>query len=278
MKIRPNSIMMRALDFTKRTLNPLIDEVNTISVKSGAGTIMPRFKTTANKEADTYRQVVEGRRIKELGGIRDDPRQNRNYVYRGIFTPEENKPKKIGLGLGKIPPLPIPTVGGGEKIPLRVPTPTPTTLAYKQILENIMQGYRAYGNPPIATASPHLATLGLELQQKGGNPYLPAALALKETGGLKYRPAQSINNPFGIGPGVAYPDIKTSILGGGVNKQRGLRGVLLSGAYNPYLQSGNLVDFFKTYTPVEAHNNPSYTDQVALMNELLGFFEKKKKK
>lgn len=163
----------------------------------------------------------------------------------------------------------------GKTMAATTPTPAPQYNATTQeILKRIMAGYQKMGNPPIATQAGNLATLGAEVQRRGGNPYLPAALALKETGGLRYGPAQTINNPFGIGPGVKYPDLKTAILGG--NNQQGLRGVLLNGIYDEYLKTGNLQDFFKRYTPVDAvgHNNPSYKDQIALMNELLSNFEK----
>lgn len=150
--------------------------------------------------------------------------------------------------------------------------------AYEEVLHNIKKGFNNYGNPPIASKAAQLAQLGVEVAQKGGNPYLPAALTLKETGGLRYGPAQEINNPVGIGPGIRYPNLDVAILGGGnsgVNggPQKGLKGVLFNGLYNDYYKTGNLQDFFKHYTPEEAHNNPSYQDQIELMQTLLDLFE-----
>jgi hypothetical protein len=156
--------------------------------------------------------------------------------------------------------------------------PMQTSAGYQQILNNIQRAFKQYGNPPIATQSAQLAQLGEEFQKRGGNPYLPAALTIKETGGLKHQPAQVINNPAGIGPGIKYPNLETAILGGGnsgINggPQKGMKGVLLGGLYDEYLKTGNLLDFFKVYTPENVHDNPSYKDQIQLMNQLLSMFQ-----
>lgn len=172
-----------------------------------------------------------------------------------------------------------PTPGGANAQVLSAQTKRKPS-GYETILSNLQKGFAKYGNPPIASHAADLAQLGYEVAQKGGDPYLPAALTLKETGGLSYGPAQAINNPAGIGPGIKYPDLTTAILGGGTSginggPQKGMRGVLFNGLYDDYYKSGNLQDFFKHYTPADApgHNNPSYNEQINLMNQLLGYFE-----
>ena len=146
--------------------------------------------------------------------------------------------------------------------PTATPTPTPE---WYPIEKNIKKGYKKYKKkynlkeiPPIASMSAVLAKLGLELEKRGGDAYLPPALAIKETSALQHKPAQIINNPFGIGPHIKYPDLETSILGGGPDDQLGLKGVLENSAYDPYFKSGDLLDFFKTYTPTKDKRNPSY--------------------
>lgn len=165
---------------------------------------------------------------------------------------------------------------------VQAPTPTPAPKrpipAVNIIKQNLDKGFKKYGSPPIATMSAALAEVGHEVAQRGGNPYLPAALTLKETGGLKHVPAQKINNPAGIGPGISYPNLDIAIRGGGTGgvngaPQKGMRGVLQNPAYDEYYKTGNLVDFFKRYTPQESHNNPSYAKQIELTNQLLRLFE-----
>ena len=162
-------------------------------------------------------------------------------------------------------------------VPTPMPTPTPTPKWYP-LEQNISKGYKEYQNRynldevPIATKAPELARLGYEIEQRGGDPYLPAALAIKETGGLNYEPAKRINNPFGLGPHVSYPNLDVSILGGGPDNQKGLRGVLFGKRYRLYFDSGDLLDFFKKYTPTTDERNPSYEKQIRQMNTYLDFF------
>lgn len=189
-------------------------------------------------------------------------------------------PLPSGQG-GGMPMKPIPTQMPNVK-PKNMPAvkgasikPVPAVNIIKQ---NLDKGFKKYGSPPIATMSAALAEVGHEVAQRGGNPYLPAALTIKETSGLKHAPAQKINNPAGIGPGISYPNLDIAIRGGGTGgvngaPQKGLRGVLQNPVYDEYYKTGNLVDFFKRYTPQESHNNPSYAKQIQLTNEILSLFE-----
>jgi len=121
------------------------------------------------------------------------------------------------------------------------------------------------GNTPIASASGQLAQAGSQLPSNI-DPYLPAVLALMETGGGSRQVGQ--NNPFNIRGTqggntqfINYPDVSTAILGGqnGQDVSKGLLGLLLSDPkYAGFRNSGDLRDFFNVYTPPgEAYGNPS---------------------
>lgn len=154
------------------------------------------------------------------------------------------------------------------------PTPQPQ-INYEDVIREGLTEWGKGTAPPIASASAQLAELGGELPHR----YLPAALSLKETGGLTTA-GQEEANPFGIGPGIKYPDPQTAIMGGGNmgadgGPQKGLKGVILnSGIYDDYLESGNLKDFFSHYTPDNVHNNPGYDEQIQLINDLMAVFER----
>lgn len=139
-------------------------------------------------------------------------------------------------------------------------------------IQNIQQGLTRWGKgtaPPIATMSAQLAQAGANLPHK----YLPAAVALKETGGLRdSAKARQLNNPYGMGPNISYPTLEQSIVGGG--GKRGFKGVLEGPLYEKYRQSGDLKDFINVYSPPSVHNNPSMNDQIATLSSLLSLFEK----
>ncbi len=115
------------------------------------------------------------------------------------------------------------------------------------------------GNPLIATASSQLAQAGQGLPDQ----LLPTILALMETQGGKTQVAN--NNPFNINDGtgfVQYPDLTTAILGGG--DRQGMAGLLNGPYYDKYRQTGNIQDFFNTYTPPgPEHGNPSLEELVS---------------
>lgn len=150
---------------------------------------------------------------------------------------------------------------------------------YKKIYELGYKKYQAkggYANVPMASMSAELNQLENEAIQKYPNypRYTVPALSLKESsGGVRMRG----NNPLGIGPGVVYPDLATSILGGGPSNQRGFKGVLFGNEKEPskykrFLQSGNYADLFGTYTPARDTRNASIKNQEATMNQLRDYW------
>lgn len=148
-------------------------------------------------------------------------------------------------------------IGGSEKtdkVEGEAPTATPTPQKDNEaIAEAIAAGLKAYGvnsgyENPLATASARMADQAVENNLP--DPYMPAAMNIMETGGSKYM-AQP-NNYFNWGTN-AKPDINTAI-------DRMIQGVGNTGdtgLYKDYLQSGDMADFFKHYTPETDPNNPA---------------------
>ena len=145
------------------------------------------------------------------------------------------------------------------------------------LAQQIASGISGYApQSPLIQQAQSLAQLG----QQTPDPLLAAVLALKESSGLNpsnpnSRAMAQANNPFGIKPGgvlAEYPDLITAILGGGPKKQRGLKGVLSSGAYDKYLKSGDLADFFAAYTP-EGPGNPTIKQSIEQYNKLRKYFD-----
>jgi hypothetical protein len=159
--------------------------------------------------------------------------------------------------------------------PQATPTPTPPPKEI-HLNEQIKQGIENYApDSPLIDYADQLAEVGEGLPHKT----LPGALAIKESSALRDIPGnekmREFNNPFGIKPpgGLAqYPDIATSIVGGGPNDQQGLKGVLGSGAYDDYLESGELEDFLNVYTPGGGANR-SIKDQIEELQEYLDYFK-----
>ncbi len=153
------------------------------------------------------------------------------------------------------------------------PTPTPTPTPQAPDASRIQAGFERWRQPapPIATMSGQLAQAGQGLP----HPLLPAIMSLVESGGLTNQRMADYSNPFGImSPGtqdlVRYPDPQTAILGGG--GQRGFAGLMRSGGpYEEYLQSGDLADFFKRYTP-PSPANPSQEELIQRFNMLRSLF------
>lgn len=156
------------------------------------------------------------------------------------------------------------------------PAPTP----YPRVTpEEILKGLLAQSGGkdiPVASIVQQLAELGNSLPDNI-DPFFPAALSLRESGG-GVTSGTDRNNPYGIMTWdkqgnrelAAYPDLATATLGGGPRNQMGLKGTLNNGLYENFLQSGNLSDFFNTYSP--SGENASTEDQIALFNQLLKYF------
>lgn len=140
---------------------------------------------------------------------------------------------------------------------------------------DFQSGFSKFGaDAPVATASPAFAQAAQKMPANM-DPYLPAVIALMETGGgAKTVAPNNVFNISGMQNGregfVSYPDFSTALLGGdngGVQSQ-GFMGTLLNGpAYSDFRSSGNLGDFFNSYTPPgPAYGNPS-------LEELLGRYQ-----
>ena len=163
-------------------------------------------------------------------------------------------------------------------------TPSPTSMPIP-LADQIRAGFAAYGkgkDVPMATTSAQLAQLGNRLP----HPFLPAALSLKESSGLlpsdnpDRQRMREYANPIGVKVGgqlIRYPSPQIAISGGGNwgpggNPQQGLAGTLLnSGYYKDYLNSGNLEDFIRPYTPPGGPND-SLQGQMKMLLELLSYF------
>lgn len=170
-----------------------------------------------------------------------------------------------------IPPQGWPGSQPAQQAPQRAVQGARTMQPVSDLERNIQAGYNRYSNPqvPVATLSAQLAEAGSQLP----DPYLPAVLALMETQGL--RQARTPNNIFNVGPDFDYPDPETAILGGGPRNQMGLIGLLTkSGLYDDYMQSGDLTDFFDTYTPPgEEYGNPEMEQLLERYYSIRDLFE-----
>ena len=163
-------------------------------------------------------------------------------------------------------PTPTPT-------PMPTPTPTPTPTPQPVGTDMLQAGFEKWRQPapPIATMSGQLAQTGEGLP----DPLLPAILALIESGGLTDSRMAEYSNPFGVmSPGtnnlVRYPDLQTAISGG--NGRLGFEGLLRPGGiYEDYLQSGDINDFFRHWTP-EGPGNPTPEELEQRYNILRSLF------
>lgn len=178
------------------------------------------------------------------------------------------------LGVGQAP-----SVGAGvESTALPTPSPAPTDNQFgvprdQAALEEIITAGLAdsnFADAPISTLSGQLAQAGAGLPE-AVDPLLPVILSLMETSGGRNLSAP--NNLFNIGPGISYPDPVVNILGGGPQDQLGLAGVLRPGGiYDPFLQTGDLSEFFRTFTPETDPANPSNEELVNRFNTLRDIF------
>lgn len=162
------------------------------------------------------------------------------------------------------------------------PTPTPTPMQAPTMPQEdqynggsidpsvIAQGFQKFSAtpPPVASMSSEIASAGEGLPDE----LLPAILALMETGGGKHMASK--NNPYNLGPGIEYPDLKTAIVGGGPRDQKGFKGVIHGGLYDKYKESGKLEDFFNTFTPPgPEHGNPSMEELIQRYHSLRSLFQ-----
>lgn len=142
------------------------------------------------------------------------------------------------------------------------PTPTPTPHPLQGAIEKALNEYR--GGVPIATMAAQLAQAGEGLP----DPLMPAIMPLIETAGGEAitRGNNNLYNMLPTEAGVNYPDYETAILGGGPDEQKGFVGTIKGGKYDDYLESGDLADFFDTFSP--SHENAAIADQITRYNSI----------
>jgi hypothetical protein len=155
---------------------------------------------------------------------------------------------------------PIPSKGSNDYYSPR------THYSLPQLTSMIQQGMQKYNpNAPVATEAAQLAQVGQNLPDQ----FAPAVLSLKESSGGTHLSAP--NNLFNLGPGIAYPNTQTSIIGG--NGKLGLQGVLQSPTYDDYMQSGDLRDLFQHFTPATpGSGNAGYDQQIDTYHQLRSNF------
>jgi hypothetical protein len=189
---------------------------------------------------------------------------NINSFFQNLF--HQNTPTDIGYISKAKSNIGANNVGGGQQ-PQQTSQPqvlgTQNSVPSPQDFQNGFNNYSP--NLPIASQS---GLFSQAAQQLPGNidKFLPAIISLMETsGGRNMAAPNNFFNLSGIQNGqqglVSYPDLKTALVGGmngGVQSQGFMGNLLNNPAYKPFLQSGNLADFFKIYTPPGVNNgNPT---------------------
>ena len=144
------------------------------------------------------------------------------------------------------------------------PSPTPTP---NPMIAGLEKGFADYGlksgfENPLATMSAQMA----QAQEENPlpDPYLPATMSLMETSGGKHMKYK--NNPFNYGGDK--PDLNTAIQ----RINEGIGNTSDTGLYKDYLNSGDMQDFFKTYTPSADPANPNYDELMKRYTQLRGYF------
>lgn len=170
----------------------------------------------------------------------------------------------------KTQPSPSPSVS-----PQPSPSMAPSQDTLQQQIDSGLQRFsqRAGSEVPIASLSAELAQAGRQLPQEINQPFLPTILALMESRGLlDSRPAQYANPYNVMAPDlVQYANPQQAILGG--DGKLGLMGLLREGGpYQSFRETGNIADFFNTFTPSSDPLNPSNQDLVDRYNSLLSLF------
>ena len=186
---------------------------------------------------------------------------------KNIFDTLIPSKKKASLGSVPVPNIPTPS-----------PVPTQRPLPSADVFS---EGFNKFApNVPVANYSSDFATAAGKLPPTI-DPLLPAIMALIETSGGVHSAAA--NNPFnikGIQKGktkfIDYPDISTALLGGQNEDivSSGLVGQLLNNSsYGKFRETGNLEDFFNSYSPPgPEYGNPSIDKLLGDYNSLRALF------
>lgn len=180
------------------------------------------------------------------------------------------------ISLGK--PTVVPG-SGGQRVQsssvLGTNTGIPGADAYRRGFERFKPGI------PVMSIADRFAEAASRLP-KNIDPYLPAVLALMETGGgEKVVGDNNAWNLSGTQNGkrgfVGYPDFATALLGGdngGVQSQGFVGTVLNDAPYAKFRNTGNLADFFQVYTPPgEEYGNPSMEELLDRYARLRALFD-----
>lgn len=175
------------------------------------------------------------------------------------------------------------TYGSGTPQPMQnIPQPVAQASSGGISADQIRQGFEKFApNTPLATQSGVLAQ-SLQSLSPQIDPKLILALALKETRGgadLVGR-QQGVNNDYNVRYGgklINYPDLQTALSGGpnpleGGAQSKGLINMLNGPLYQNYRQSGNLADFFNTYSNPK-DNNPPIATQIQQIQQLMKNFQ-----
>lgn len=139
-------------------------------------------------------------------------------------------------------------------LPTNRPNPTPPPAEYYR------RGFEKFGAPVASNADAYVSA---QQQYPLSDPYMLAILSLMETGGgqhMKYK-----NNPLNWGmqdlPSIPYTvEHASSGIGGRMPY------------YKDYLNSGDISDFFKVYTPESDPSNPRNSELVDRYNKLRAYF------
>ena len=173
-----------------------------------------------------------------------------NTLRQGAMDVWEGLKSKIQTPFGQVTQNPVAS-------PLPEPKPSPAPIPMQ---EKFSQGFTQYGSD-LATSSGQFA------KQAQANPipdpFLPAVLALMETSGGKNQ--KYAFNPFNWGM-QDMPNLDSAIekVYSGIAKRFPY--------YQKYLQTGDLYDFFKHYTP-DVEGNPKPEELVQRYTELRKLFD-----
>ena len=191
--------------------------------------------------------------------------------------------KLIGGVFGRATKAPVKAqgnvVGDPSQMKITYGSTKPKTSSISE--DQIRKGFSKFSaNAPLATQS-GVISQALSKLSPSIDPKLILALALKESRGgqdLVGR-QQGQNNPYNVmygGKLINYPDLQTALMGGENQLEgspsKGLINILNSPLYQKYQQSGNLEDFFNTYSPEQSGNAPIKT-QVQQAQELMRYFQ-----
>jgi len=272
-----NSLLSKVFNRQKPIISPL-DETNTLDTPGKLNYVqqnISNMEDTRNSEPASFSGKLEypawmannsqskGPQLNPLEGqgLKYNSPQDRSRVRDVQFgTPQPIAPEQPGLSFDSVLNKMKSVLGVQDANAQEMPTPTPTPHPMQYAIEQALNTYQ--GGVPIATLAAQLAQAGEGLP----DPLMPAIMPLIETAGGNAitRGNNNLYNMLPTSQGVDYPDYETAILGG--PGQKGFRGTITGGKYDDYLSSGNLEDFFDTYSP--SKENAALPDQINRYNSI----------